>query len=90
MVGATNSFIRMPYVVEGFTLGMIGAGLSFALLWTLYDMLLARLEVVDTMRLLNFVPFEQLLVPMIITFAGAGLFVGIVGSGASIKKFMNV
>ena len=90
MVGATNSFIRMPYVVEGFTLGMIGAGLSFALLWVLYDMLLARLAVVDTMRLLNFVPFEELLIPMIITFAGAGLFVGIMGSGASIKKFMNV
>ena len=90
MVGATNSFIRMPYVVEGFTLGMTSAALALGLLWVLYDALLAQLTVVDTMQLLNFVPFEELLVPMVITFAAAGCFVGVMGSGASIKKFMNV
>ena len=44
----------------------------------------------DTLQLFNFVPFQQLLVPMIVTFAAAGLFVGIVGSWTSIRKFMNV
>ena len=33
MVGATNGFIRLPFVVEGFTLGMIGAVLAFGLEW---------------------------------------------------------
>ncbi len=90
MVGATNGFIRLPYVVEGFTLGMLGAGLAFGLLWLLYDTLLGRMAAVDTLQLLNFVPFQQLLVPMITTFFAAGLFVGIVGSWTSIRKFMDV
>ncbi len=90
MVGATNGFIRLPYVVEGFTLGMVGAGLAFGLLWLLYDSLLGRLAAVDTLKLLDFVPFQQLLLPMISTFLAAGLFVGIVGSWTSIRKFMDV
>ena len=90
MVGATNGFIRLPYVVEGFTLGMIGAGLAFGLLWLLYDLLLDRLAVVDTLQMLNFVPFQELLLPMITTFFAAGLFVGVVGSWTSIRKFMDV
>ena len=90
MVGATNGFIRLPYVVEGFTLGMLGAGLAFGLLWLLYDTLLGRLAMVDTLQLLNFVPFQELLIPMIATFGAAGLFVGIVGSWTSIRKFMDV
>ena len=90
MVGATNGFIRLPYVVEGFTLGMIGAGLAFGLLWLLYNALLSRLAAVDTLQLLDFVPFQELLLPMISTFCAAGLFVGIVGSWTSIRKFMDV
>ena len=90
MVGATNGFIRLPFVVEGFTLGMLGAALAFFLEWFLYDLLLARLAVVDTLKLFSFVPFEQLLTPMVITFIAAGLFVGIVGSWTSIRKFLDV
>ena len=90
MVGATNGFIRLPYVVEGFTLGMVGAGVAFGLEWLLYDLLLIRLEQVDTLRLFSFVPFQTLLIPMVITFVGAGLFVGVVGSWTSIRKFMDV
>jgi len=90
MVGATNGFIRLPFVVEGFTLGMLGAGLAFGLEWLMYDSLVLRLESVDTLKLFSFVPFTELLWPMIATFVAAGLFVGIVGSWTSIRKFMDV
>ena len=90
MVGATNGFIRLPYVVEGFTLGMLGAAVAFGVEWVMYDTLLARLKEVDTLQLFSFVPFEQLLWPMVATFAAAGLFVGVVGSWTSISKFMDV
>ncbi len=90
MVGATNGFIRLPFVVEGFTLGMIGAALAFGLEWSLYDAMVVKIAEIDSLRLFTFVPFEQLLIPMIVTFAGAGLFVGIVGSWTSIRKFLNV
>ena len=90
MVGATNGFIRLPFVVEGFTLGMVGAAAAFFIEWGLYDMLLQRIEEIDTLQLFKFVPFEQLLVPMVATFAAAGLFVGVLGSWTSIRKFMDV
>ncbi len=90
MVGATNGFIRLPFVVEGFVLGMLGAAIAFGLEWMMYDGLISRLAAVDTLKLFSFVPFAQLLWPMVATFAAAGLFVGIVGSWTSIRKFMDV
>ena len=90
MVGATNGFIRLPFVVEGFTLGMIGAILAFGLEWVGYDALVQRVSGVDSLQLFSFVPFQELLIPMVIVFAGAGMFVGIVGSWTSIRKFMDV
>jgi len=90
MVGATNGFIRLPFVVEGFVLGMIGALISFFMLWGMYNALVSRLAAVDTLKLFSFVPFSELLAPMIATFMAAGLFVGIVGSWTSIRKFMDV
>ena len=90
MVGATNGFIRLPFVVEGFVLGMVGAIIAFFLLWAMYNVLINRLAEVDTLRLFSFVPFGELLAPMVLTFVSAGLFVGVVGSWTSIRKFMDV
>ena len=90
MVGATNGFIRLPFVVEGFTLGMMGAILAFGLEWVGYDALVQRVSDVDSLQLFSFVPFQELLIPMVIVFTGAGMFVGIVGSWTSIRKFMDV
>ena len=56
----------------------------------MYDGLVAKIASVDSLRLFDFVPFTRLLAPMILTFAAAGLFVGIVGSWTSIRKFMDV
>ena len=90
MVGATNGFIRLPFVVEGFTLGMIGAVLAFGIEWLAYDYMIQRIALVDALKLFNFVPFQELLIPMVATFCAAGLFVGIVGSWTSIQRFMDV
>ena len=90
MVGATNGFIRLPFIVEGFTLGMIGAILAFGLEWVGYDTMVQKIGSVDSLQLFSLVPFQELLIPMVVTFASAGMFVGIVGSWTSIRKFMNV
>ena len=91
MVGATNGFIRLPFVVEGFTLGMMGAAIAFGLEWLMYNYMVERIAALDaSLQLFKFVPFTDLLIPMIATFAAAGLFVGVVGSWTSIRKFMNV
>ena len=90
MVGATNGFIRLPFVVEGFCLGMVGALLAFGLEWAGYDAMLQKINEVDSLQLFSFVAFQELLMPMVAVFGAAGLFVGIVGSWTSIRKFLDV
>ena len=90
MVGATNGFIRLPFVVEGFTLGMMGALLAFGLEWVMYDALIEKISTVDSLQLFSFVAFQELLMPKVAVFGAAGLFVGIVGSWTSIRKFLDV
>ena len=90
MVGATNGFIRFPFMVQGFFLGILGAGLAFGAEWFLYDGLVKKIAEVDALGLFNFVPFGELLVPMVVVFGAAGLFVGVFGSISAIRKFMDV
>lgn len=89
MVGATNSFIRFPFVVEGFLLGLFGSVLSFFIEWGLYEAI--RMAIVDTgTQVITIVPYETVLIPMIVVCAGAGFFIGIFGSLMSIRKFLKV
>ena len=91
MVGATNGFIRLPFVVEGFTLGMIGAAIAFGIEWLMYDALASRInQLALASDLIRCVPFTDLVWPMVAVFVGAGMFVGVVGSWTSIRKFMDV
>ena len=90
MVGATNGFIRLPFVIEGFVLGMIGATVAFFAEWGMYNLLLNQIESVNSLKFFNLVPFEQIMWPIAWIFAAAGLFVGVVGSWTSIRKFMDV
>ena len=90
MVGATNSFIRLPFVVEGFILGMLGAVIAFFLEWGLYDFLQAKIAVVDTLRLFQIVPFAEVIELVAVSYALTGFAVGVVGSLLSIRKFLKV
>ena len=91
MVGATNGFIRLPFVVEGFTLGITSTAVAFGLMWLSYNWVAEQLDAVSTLRLLfNFVPFTELLAPILIIFTAAGLSVGMIGGWTSIRKFMDV
>ncbi len=90
MVGATDGFIRLPFFVEGFVIGLLGAGIAFGLQWLLYDLLVHNIASVDSLQLFHFVPFVDVLWIMAPAFAIAGLFVGVFGSLMSIRKFLDV
>ena len=90
MVGATNGFIRWPFVVEGFLLGIVGAAIAFFLEWGLYDLLAVRIASVDTLGLITVVPFQETLSVMITAYAATGFVVGVFGSLLSIRKFLKV
>ena len=90
MVGATNGFIRCPFVVEGMTLGITGALAALGIEWLIYDAVVGKVSGMDTLKMFKFVPFTDMLLLVAAVFAGAGLFVGIVGGWISIRKFLKV
>ncbi|MBQ1410236.1 MAG: ABC transporter permease [Oscillospiraceae bacterium] len=90
MIGATNRFIRFPYFVEGFLIGAISGAAAFFMEWGLYDLLANRIMRMQSMQLLTIAPFREVLLPMVLTFGVAGLFVGMFGSVMSIRKFLDV
>ena len=67
-----------------------GIFLVLFLEWGLYNALVSWIGKVDALNLLQFVPFAELLWPMMGTFGAAGLFVGIFGSFTSIRRFLDV
>lgn len=90
MVGATNGFIRWPFVVQGFLLGIFGAAVAFFLEWGLYNALGSKIASVDSLQLITMVPFTEVLYLMIAAFAATGFAVGVFGSLLSIRKFLKV
>ena len=90
MVGATNSFIRWPFVVEGFILGITASVLAFFLQWGLYNFLEVQITKMDTLQLFSMVPFVEVIELVAIAYAAVGFLVGVVGSLLSIRKFLKV
>ena len=90
MVGATNGFIRWPFVYEGFMFGLLGAVIAFFLQWGLYEMVANGVASNDTLQLIRVVDFKTLWLPVAAVFAGAGIVVGIGGSLSAIRKFLQV
>lgn len=90
MVGATNSFIRWPFVYEGFLLGIISGVCAFFLQWLLYVSVAKSITLSDTLRLFQTVDFMLIWRPVAAAFGAAGIFVGIGGSLMAIRKFLHV
>ena len=90
MVGATNGFIRWPFVYEGFLLGLFSAVIGFFLQWGLYEAVARSVATNDTINLISVVPFESMWTYVAVVFAGAGMLIGVGGSLSAIRKFLQV
>lgn len=91
-IGATNNYIRLPFLSEGFIIGIIGAILSICTVSAIY--VYAEPKILSSLNVLmdNFVLMNiKLLIPSIslITLL-AGSIIGVIGSLVSIRKYMNV
>ncbi len=90
MVGATNGFIRLPFVVEGLILGLLGGGLGFLAEWGLYALITKQLIGSLTGSFLTVVPFSAVAIPMLIVFLSIGVFVGAFGGVNAIRNYLKV
>lgn len=90
MVGATNGFIRWPFVYEGFMIGLLSAVLGFGLQWLLYESVAKSLAMSDRLQLLTIVDFSSIWRPVAAIFAAAGILIGVGGSLTAIRKFLHV
>jgi cell division transport system permease protein len=90
MVGATNGFIRMPFVYEGFLLGILSSAIAFGLQWLVYVTVAKSIGAADTMRFLRVVPFAEIWKPVAVSFGAAGIVIGVGGSLTAIRRFLQV
>ena len=87
-VGATNRFIRTPFVIEGMLLGIIAGVVSTGLLYFIYK--LAEQTLMSSFSGLGaFVPFTKFAFPLLGVFILMGALVGSIGSAISIGKYLR-
>jgi len=87
LVGATNWFIRWPFVIEGLIVGLTGAAIAVGMLWigkvTIVDPLSENFELIDKFSTVGFVP-------LIVVLLVASVVVSALGSGIVLRRFLRV
>jgi len=87
LVGATNWFIRWPFVIEGLVVGLVGAGIAIGLLWvgkvTIIDPLAQNFALIDSFSTIGFKQLIGLLL-------GSAVVVSALGSGVTLRRFLRV
>ena len=91
-VGATNNFIRWPFIVEGMIIGIFASAISILIIGLLYNMIADNLVNSDIMRLINIslLPFGDMFNYILITYVGLGIGIGAIGSIISMRKYLKV
>ena len=90
MVGASNGFIRLPFVVEGLVLGLLGGGLGFLAQWGLYNLVTRSLMESITGDILEVVPFLSIAPLILAVYLGIGVLIGVFGGVNAIKNYLKV
>jgi cell division transport system permease protein len=87
LVGATDWFIRWPFMIEGVIVGLAGAGTAVGILWVckevIVDPLADNFNLIDNLSTMAFVPLVVMLV-------GAAVLVSALGSGITLRRFLRV
>ncbi len=85
-VGATNAFVRVPFIIEGVVIGLISAIIAIVLLFVLSD---AVINSVQNILDFKYTRFTEVMWPIIGSFVAAGVLVGSLGSMVSIRRFLT-
>ena len=90
MCGATNSFVRWPFVIEGLLLGLFGALIAFLLQWAVYAAVYKAIVAGGAVTMFSVIPFGSIWSSVLLLFLAAGALIGACGSGLAIRRFLKV
>jgi cell division transport system permease protein len=90
LVGATDTFVRTPYVIEGFLQGLLGSGLAIAGLWLCHALLGPLVS--QALGGLGTLPASfSLITPRLLgEVLGTGVSLGVLGSAIAVGRFLRV
>ena len=91
-VGATNSFIRGPFIVEGIIIGLIAALITLCIVGVCYDFIIEKIEssmILQQMQV-SLLQFQELANYILVVYACLGIGIGMIGSSISMKKYLEV
>lgn len=87
-VGATNWFIRWPFLIEGMMLGFVGAAIATVCVWEFYHFV--TVEVEQSLAFLPLIPMLPFFYNLTGILLGLGIVIGAIGSTISLKQYMKV
>ncbi len=91
-IGATDFFVRSPFVIEGMMIGLIGAAIPLGIIYGVYNMVIdyvmTRFAVLAT--LLKFLTVEEVFAVLTPVSLGIGVGIGFLGSIATVRKHLRV
>lgn len=89
-VGATNSFVRFPFVIEGMILGVVSGTFALGLVWGLYELAVRQFaDLLNSMNGLKAISFNEYALPMLGAFILIGIICGVGGSLVTMSKYLN-
>ena len=89
-LGATNSFISWPYIIEGIVIGLVGSIIATGIMLVAYKAFLsADITWIEAMRL-EFCKISQVAPTLVGWFIGIGVLLGAIGSAVSIRRHLKV
>ena len=86
-VGATNSFVRLPFMIEGVTIGILSAGITITLIYFVYNAV--KETVKHALSLGTIIPFSDFFWILFGIFVGIGVFAGLLSSAFMINKYLK-
>lgn len=93
-VGATNSFIRIPFFIEGMITGFLSGLAALILTWLSYDstvdLLTNQVDILNIIGVGSIISFRKIIVPVTLCYLIAGALIGAVGSTISTRKHLDV
>lgn len=93
-VGASKSFVEIPFFVEGMVIGILSAGIAFGFTWLAYNeifgMISSDVSMLSIFGLSSIIPFEQIALPTGIAYLAFGILLSAVGTVISTRKHLNV